>query len=85
MASTCATLATADILKSQNCKYSYIVRVRGKPNSLALTTVDSFSGIVTTSIDASLKGVAPLSRTFQQAYGRNALSALDADATADKQ
>lgn len=78
LAHVCVTLATANMLKSQNCKQPSILQVRGKPSSLALPTVDGYSGIVKTSIDVSLKGVAPLSGTFRQVYRGNGVSALDA-------
>ena len=61
-----------------------MLQVRGRNNSMALTAGDGYSRIVTTSMDAPLDGVTPVTGRLQLAYGENIISDLGANATAGK-
>lgn len=67
--SACATLTTSHTLLLhlytytlilQRRKHPLVLQVRDQNNALALAAVDGYSGIVTTSVDASLKVFNPL-------------------------
>ena len=61
------------------------IQAEGDVPSLSIVPADDFTGTLTISTEGSLEGVAPLSGTFELAYGGETTSPLYADSSAGEQ